>query len=825
MGIVCFYFFFPAAWLSARISRQFEQTYHYKLSLPPISPFPIGSFSLGETTLTEPNGKLFARIGRLNVRYRILPLLTWTVSVDEVVARDIEIYLRKEKGEWNFDRLHKAFVPTPPPPGPILKVDYFQTPLDKLGAAIEKALAETMAGFPGFKFPRMSIERLRVVADDGEGNLLALPPIDLAGSFVLTSSERRSDFSLTIAQGSLLTLNRESYPIDLELRALWPGDRTGTARAAIHLSDPRATPLLTLDSEISADLGAGKIDARLNDLSIPGHLSAHGNFDLVRFGLERFSAAGELKTTSKRFAPAWESFLSKDRSLHNLPEISAQLDFSGKLLAPTLSDVERRLAAFDLPVLVNLNGKFAMGNPGVINLASGASLRSVEGDLSIHSAGDLIALGGALRISRLRLPSTRTGGIEVGSFDLGSGVDLRIEGLHTFRLSRAFLEIPTMGLKAEAKGSVSSTVPFPELAAAWKEPKGRVARIREAVTGGFEGMIAIDAQKVPDRLKGLSLTGELTAGMKLSKPGSDRATIELATDGKAFSISLPTGESVQNVNFHFPLAKTVYLGPAAARWGKIADASVWAKGYSAHLYPLSSDSASLRIAKIVTKQTTTGPMELDAGFDGSNLVVDRFALGLLGGSIWSKMTLLPAGDTLKLTASLEAVELDISRLTAPQTGGDARVGFDAQTTLTIVPGRAISPEGLLDDLAVQFHLTKIGDQTLDRLITFLDPKGENPSLAQARGLLQSSTVRSAIRNPRVSFSVAHGILEADIVLPGVKVVDLSIPIRGISVKNLLKFAEFRKSLSALAPALEATKFLSFRGMDDDGKLVFSKGAP
>jgi hypothetical protein len=178
-----------------------------------------------------------------------------------------------------------------------------------------------------------------------------------------------------------------------------------------------------------------------------------------------------------------------------------------------------------------------------------------------------------------------------------------------------------------------------------------------------------------------------------------------------------------------------------------------------------------------------------------------------------------------MTAAMEAVRIDTAQLTKEPSEGDARVSFDARSDLSLVPGHALSPEGLLDELAVAFHLTAVGEETLDRLITFLDPKGEDPSMVQARSLLQNKTVASAIRNPKVSFTVAHGMMDADIVLPGVKLVDLTIPIRGISVKNLLKFQGFRKSLENLAPALDAANYLRLTGIDDEGNPVFSKGAP
>jgi hypothetical protein len=281
--------------------------------------------------------------------------------------------------------------------------------------------------------------------------------------------------------------------------------------------------------------------------------------------------------------------------------------------------------------------------------------------------------------------------------------------------------------------------------------------------------------------------------------------------------------AIHNLTLHLPLQKTLKLGPSIESKASPKDASLWTKDYTENLWLGSPFRQTLTAERISSGEIEIRNLQVDAGFDGSNLIVDKIDMDLLGGSLWGRMTLLPKGEGLSISAALEAVDLDTTLLTKGARQGNAEVSFDARSDLALIPSRTISPEGLLDDVQVQFHLTRIGDQTLDRLITYLDPRGENPSFVQARALMRNKTVASALKNPRVSFSVAHGMLDADIVLPNVKLVDLKIPIRGISVKNILKLSGFRKSLSDLAPMLEASKYLHLQGIDDNENLVFSKG--
>lgn len=819
------YFSFPAAWLSSKISKNFEQNYHWKLTLPPISPFPLGHFFLGEVRLDDPNGRPFLKVKQLDIRYRLLPLLRGIVAVDRVAVDQPELFLRKENGEWNLLLLHKTLVPVPSPPGPLSKVDYFRTPLEKLWPKIEKALAETMKGMPGLRLFEVSIQNFRLAVDDGAGNLLELPPIFLSGNFLFTPSEKHSELHASVPKNSLLRINRNEFRMDLEKEAAWPGDRTASGYGKMRVSGKNNEKLLTAEAKWAADLASGDLAYELQEFSIPGYLFSRGLFKLEKFGLQRFEIAGELRTFTKAFSPTWASFLSNQFSIRKLPEISATVETQGKLSAPSLAELQRSLSKLSLPLHVDLHAKWTAKNLSPPLLPSGVSVRDIDGRLSLSAGAERVDLNSSLRISKMSLPPATTGGTDFGAFDLLERGKIAIEGLRWISIPEFAFELPTFGLKAEAKGNLSSTLPFPALAEIWKGDAKKFQKIREAVTTDLAASLAVDAAKVPKILKGLSIAGKIAGLLKLKKAKADRVDLALEGHGEAFSASTSDGAAVENLSFHFPLKKTLFLGPTANEKSRTPDASLWAKSYSEHLYSLSPYSNSLRIDRVAAQGHEVRNLVLDAGFDGSNLVVERFAANLLGGSIWGRMTFLPSGENLKLTAATEGVDLDMSKLTNEKFEGNARISLDAQSDLTLVPGHSLSPEGLLDDLSVQFHVTQVGEKTLDRLITFLDPKGENPSMVQARGLLRNKTVVSALRNPRVSFSVAHGMMDADIVLPGVKLVDLTIPIRGISVKNLLKFSGFRRSLANLAPALEAAKYLRLAGIDDEGKLVFSKGTP
>jgi len=85
-------------------------------------------------------------------------------------------------------------------------------------------------------------------------------------------------------------------------------------------------------------------------------------------------------------------------------------------------------------------------------------------------------------------------------------------------------------------------------------------------------------------------------------------------------------------------------------------------------------------------------------------------------------------------------------------------------------------------------------------------------------------VASALKNPRVQVNVTHGILDAELALPGIQFVDVTIPVKGISVKDVLKLAGVRRTVEQFLPLLDAVRFLNVSGIDDNGKLVFASEA-
>jgi hypothetical protein len=345
--------------------------------------------------------------------------------------------------------------------------------------------------------------------------------------------------------------------------------------------------------------------------------------------------------------------------------------------------------------------------------------------------------------------------------------------------------------------------------------------MREALSGDLSASFRIDGGKAGRTLNDLKIAGRFEGVFRGRKSQNDRVGIELIANAENFSLAAANGTAIGDLDLHFPIQKTIYLGPSASKAQAPTAGTVWNKAYVQNLQSLSPYTNTVRAEKIVSAGYTLEKVQIDAGFDGTNFVVDRFAADFLDGSLWGRFTLLPVRNALKLSMAFEAVDLDMNRLLQPPLNGDARICADARADLEIRRGSKLSAEGVLDELQATFHLTKVGEQTLDRLILFLDPKGEDPSMVQARGLLKNKTVASALKNPRISFAVSHGNMNADIVLPGVSLVDLTIPIRGISVKNLLKLGGVRKSLEGLVPLIDMTRYLQLQGIDDSGNEIFA----
>ncbi|MFH1016783.1 MAG: hypothetical protein V1798_01215 [Pseudomonadota bacterium] len=793
VAATAFYFFFPSERIARLVSARASAALGSNVEIGRIAPFPLGRLFIGPLRLS-PDGDPFVSVQSIDVRYDPAALLRGKLRGIRILIDHPSVALVQKGAKWNFERFLERMPPSEPKPNLFAAIDFQNTPIDQIWPKVQKILQEKWNDLPDFEIQKLEIRNFER-SIHGERMEIAIPIVE--GEIRLTKmpGSQGGHAVFRTPEASRLTARaRDLHGMDVSLAASaeasieadWPGNATASISVAGVLKDldVRAGELrrtydpFTMRFQARADLSRGEMDIESAHVRLPGFLEGSFLLHIKRFGLEPFQARGELRIPPRTsIDPLTKFLLSLPKGPSKLPTVNASLDATGRLKARTFKELRSQITSLAFPMELRLN----------------ASLEAKD-------------------LPKALVPAE----YEVRDIRARASCDVNE---HNAR-AESSVRVSPLGLSAYAKGWISSVLPFPQLAAQLRSAKLPVKVFRENVTHDLSLGFSVSPGSTKGLSAGLTVSGSLKGSLRLEKSRTDRADLKADFSADRFFASKKGVFDVRNLSLRLPVDKRIWLGPSARHGPSPHRAQVWKQSFLQDLEPISPYTNALRIQRIDSPPYVLEHVRVDAGFDGSNFVVNRFAADLLGGSVWGRFTLIPMGDTVDLAASLEAVDLDAAKLSREPFTGDSRVSADAQAGLKIRSDRNLSAEGILDELEGRFHLTRLGDQALDRLLAYMDPQGEDPSFVRVRGLLHDKFVASALKNPQVAFQVSHGILDADIALPGVKFVNAAIPIRGVSVKNLLKLGGVRKSMEGLAPALKAAKYLLLAGFDDDGKVVF-----
>jgi len=140
-------------------------------------------------------------------------------------------------------------------------------------------------------------------------------------------------------------------------------------------------------------------------------------------------------------------------------------------------------------------------------------------------------------------------------------------------------------------------------------------------------------------------------------------------------------------------------------------------------------------------------LAVSLSIEGESLSVPRLTVGALGGRVVGRMGSWRAGDVYEVRAEGEFDGLDMRRMLPPHLRdikGDASLSGNVHAEVGI---RAPAAEGEqqpvnpIKEIAGELVVTRIGSETLDRALLFIDPEAENPRIVQIRGKLPLANPR------------------------------------------------------------------------------------
>jgi len=203
-------------------------------------------------------------------------------------------------------------------------------------------------------------------------------------------------------------------------------------------------------------------------------------------------------------------------------------------------------------------------------------------------------------------------------------------------------------------------------------------------------------------------------------------------------------------------------------------------------------------------------------FKDNRLMAEKFIFDVLGGTVAGNLFLIQDRQGPVLKFSTEFAGIDSSKLLAipVEKKIDAKVDGNLQVELEIKTGSEGQPVSL-DQLSVKIAITRIGIETLDRLLLFIDPEESKPAIMDTRAKLKLATPH------RVEVSLENGNLNVEAWLKSDLLGIFKAPeLKRVPIAALKRFNTIHEHLQALKDLQQISNYLSARGLEfKDEKMI------
>ncbi|MBF0358210.1 MAG: hypothetical protein HQL70_06345 [Magnetococcales bacterium] len=316
----------------------------------------------------------------------------------------------------------------------------------------------------------------------------------------------------------------------------------------------------------------------------------------------------------------------------------------------------------------------------------------------------------------------------------------------------------------------------------------------------LKNRLVVDFDKHKALLDSQKITGQGVGELAISMLKTENGPIDFKTTIIADKISINRDDlAVKKANGRIFLHKTLIPAGTTAEVKKnyahvvnLRPSSKVAYGKSDKLFQIEA----IKVAGINIKELSGR-----IGLRDDRLFVHNLTLSILDGNLGGSLT-VQGGKPPHIDLNLEGVGLNINELLPhdDRIKADSVVDFVSRNTLRFDPNT-----GLIDLGRTQIHLiiTKIGRETLNQLLLYLDPTQSNPGIVSARANI-------GYANPsKLNFQLAQGSVKMQIDF-NQGVLD-SLKIDRIPISSLGSFDQIR---DMLAPVGEITHLLETMGADE-----------
>jgi hypothetical protein len=390
-----------------------------------------------------------------------------------------------------------------------------------------------------------------------------------------------------------------------------------------------------------------------------------------------------------------------------------------------------------------------------------------------------------------------------------------LDNLNILKIKQHQFKLKNQGLKHSLEGYLKGLEPFitGQRPISPNEILNRLD-IKLANTNTIDISQAITAD-TEELLGDLKAKGIIESRIKFYQSAGKNLSLDGSLGFDKLSLRLPSEIALENLTGTFPFTKSIQINPKREK-EKTNEFSPAQKKFFTPLRNFSRYKNNIRADSLEVKGQAIKDIGLDIVFKDNRLMAEKFIFDILGGSVGGNLFLIQDQQGPVIKFSTEFAGIDSSKLFAIplEKKADSKVDGNLQIKLKINTGIADQPVSL-DQLNVKIAITRIGAQTLDRLLLFIDPEESKPAIMDTRSKLKLASPH------RVMISLENGNLNVEAWLKSDLLGIIKAPeLKRVPVAALKRFSTIHEHLQILKDLEQVSSYLSARGIQfKDEKMI------
>lgn len=537
--------------------------------------------------------------------------------------------------------------------------------------------------------------------------------------------------------------------------------------------------------------------------------------------LVNLSLKGKLKNWGKTFAvdsqitgtelaALWAKVPKALRTGMEDLKVAGSLDFS--LNARGTIPEKFELGKTSLPVMAE--ARFGLGDASLSWPSRGIAVEKMNASTTVDFKEGSGEVSGNISLGKLFLQNV------LGEDWLDPKFDFKysLKDFNKFTLDEHKFSIKKYGISHTISGSVDGLKPF--LTGKIPLQANEISRrldvslttqnqleFQKALIGGAEQF-----------LQGIQASGTLAATLGLKMVPGEMVEVDGNVEFDQFNARIPDVVQVTGLNGRFPFNKTLFLERVLV---KTLTESFLAsrKGFFTQLRDFSKHKNNFTIKEIQVRNQRISNIGLDLLFKNNGLLVEKFLFDVLDGSVAGNLFLIPTPEGPELSFSTEFAGLNLGALVGRSKAAEeseSEIDGNLQMGLKVKQGQESEPISI-DQIHAKIAITRIGAETLDRLLLFLDPEESKPAIVDTRAKLKLASPH------RIIITVENGNLSVEAWLKNKILGDIikAPELKRVPITRLKQFRDVTGQLKTLTGLRDALKYLAARGIEftEEGEIL------